>query len=70
MSVYKIILFVVDMNGKYCVKCILFLKAHLHLVEKGAIGIGIKFSSAGKVVLVRKLLPISISRRFSHAGQF
>lgn len=34
MSVYKIILFIVDMNGKYSVKCILFLKAHLHLVRK------------------------------------
>lgn len=34
VSVYKIILFIVDMNGKYSVKCILFLKAHLHLVRK------------------------------------
>lgn len=34
VSVYKIILFIVEMNGKYSVKCILFPKAHLHLVRK------------------------------------
>lgn len=34
VSVYKIILFIVDMNGKYSVKCILFLKERLHLVRK------------------------------------
>lgn len=34
VSVYKIIPFILDMKGKYSVKCILFLKAHLHLVRK------------------------------------